>query len=380
MLPITASKDWKEVPLVDPKDKTTSEEDLFDQLAEKVVSRINHHAQEKPLRGFHAKIHAGVMAEFKVLTDRPDVPGAARFGVFAQPGVYPALVRFSNGQSDLQPDTKPQPRGIALKLVGVPGGPEDRLDEAQQAVTQDFLATSHSLTSIVRNVLQFFAVLAVTEGDGDLGLLQRVGEVLKDPKEAVRIAIKLTQHVLLPRVDSMATEYFAGTAPIQCGPFAMKFVMHPPVGVTAAGHENHEDYLHRELANRLRAGDVHFDFSVQFYVDPEHTPIEDTSIVWSEHIAELHKVAELRIPQCDIDSPQGKELTALVDQLSFFPWHGLKAHRPLGNVMRARRRAYPKSAEIRTALGEPTRADGGGSLPAGGTAESLRATVRVATS
>ena len=102
-------------------------------------------------------------------------------------------MRFSNGQSDLQPDTKPQPRGIALKLIGVPGGPDDRLEEAKHATTQDFLATSHSLTSIVRDVVEFFDVLEVTEGDGGASLLGRISKVIQHPFEAARLAARLTR-------------------------------------------------------------------------------------------------------------------------------------------------------------------------------------------
>jgi Catalase len=367
------SQEWKETPL-------ENEEEQFARIVQRIVNRVNEKAErakDKPRRGFHAKIHAGVMGEFKVL---PDVPEAAKFGVFAKPAVYPTFVRFSNGQSDLQPDTKPQPRGIALKLVGVSGGPDDRLNEAKHAATQDFLATSHSLTSIVRDVLEFFAVLEVTEGDGGASLLSRISTAVRHPLEAARLAARLTKDVILPRVDSMATEYYSSTAPIQCGKFAMKFLIHPPPDVAAARHESGDNYLRRELAARLGSGDVHFDFSVQFFVDSEHTPIEDTSVEWADDISPMHKVAELRIPKCDIESPQGMELTEIVDQLSFFPWHGLKAHQPLGNVMRARRLAYPKSAEIRTFLAEPTRADDGASLAEGGTAESLRASIRVASS
>lgn len=363
------STDWKEIPLDD-------EAKRFASLAEKIAKRISdtadHSNDRVKRRGFHAKIHAGVMGEFKVL---PAPVPAAQFGLFAQPAVYPAFVRFSNGQSDLSSDEKPQPRGIAVKLVGVPGGPEDRLEDAKEATTQDFLGTSHSLTSIVRDAVQFFKVLDITERQGSL--LERLRQVISDPREAARIAFRLTEKVLLPRVDSLATEHYSSTAPLQCGPFALKFVIHPPVDVTATRHERDEDYLQRELANRLEASDVQLDFSVQFFVDPVHTPIEDTSVEWPDHVAPLHKVAELRIPRWNIASHQGRELTALVDRLSFFPWHGLKAHRPLGNVMRARRLAYPLSAQMRTFLGEPTRVDGGGSLPEGGTAESLWAAVRV---
>jgi hypothetical protein len=365
----TPSTEWKEVPLED-------EEKQFASLVEKVAKRISdiaHHSDDKvKRRGFHAKIHAGVMGEFQVL---PSPVAAAKFGLFAQPAVYPAFVRFSNGQSDLSSDEKPQPRGIAVKLVGVPGGPEDRLEEAKDAMTQDFLGTSHSLTSIVRDAVQFFAVLDITERKGSLS--DQLRQVIADPGEAARIVFRLSEKVLLPRVDSLATEHYSSTAPLQCGPFALKFVIHPPADVTAARHERDENHLRHELASRLRTGDVRLDFSVQFFVDPVHTPIEDTSVEWPDHVAPLHKVAELRIPRWDIDSPEGRELTALVDQLSFFPWHGLKAHRPLGNVMRARRLAYPRSAQLRTFLGEPTRVDGGGSLAEGGTAKSLREAIRV---
>jgi hypothetical protein len=369
------SQEWKsaEVPL-------ENEEEQFARIVQRVADRVNEKAEsakDKPRRGFHAKIHAGVMGELKVL---PDVPEAAKFGVFGKPAIYPAFVRFSNGQSDLQPDAKPQPRGIALKLVGVPGGPDDRLEEAKHATTQDFLATSHSLTSIVRDVVEVFDVLEVMEGDGGASPLSRISTVVRHPLEAARLAARLATDVVLPRVDSMATERYSSTAPIQCGKFAIKFLIHPPPGVTADPHDSDDNYLRRELAARLRSGDVHFDFSVQFFVDADHTPIEDTSVEWAEKISPMHKVAELRIPRCDIESAQGMELNEIVDQLSFFPWHGLKAHRPLGNVMRARRLAYPRSAEIRTFLAEPTRADDGASLVEGGTAESLRAFVRVASS
>ena len=46
--------------------------------------------------------------------------------------------------------------------------------------------------------------------------------------------------------------------------------------------------------------------------------------------------------------------------MSFSPWHGLAAHRPLGSVTRARRMAYPVSAGFRVErngcpIHEPTR-------------------------
>ena len=105
-----------------------------------------------PLRGFHAKIHAGFTAEFQVLADLPE---HARYGVFAAPRTFPAVVRFSNGESRINADSNHEPRGIAIKLIGALG--RKLLPGQEDAVTQDFLATSHSVTSTVRDVRQFIA-------------------------------------------------------------------------------------------------------------------------------------------------------------------------------------------------------------------------------
>jgi hypothetical protein len=90
------------------------------------------------------------MAEFQVLADLPE---HARYNVFAEPRTFPAVVRFSNGDSHINPDTNHEPRGIPIKLIGVTG--RKLLPGQEDAVAQDFLATSHSVTSTVRDVRQF---------------------------------------------------------------------------------------------------------------------------------------------------------------------------------------------------------------------------------
>ena len=83
------SQEWKEIPL-------ENEQERFARIVQRIVNRVNltaERAKDKPRRGFQAKIHAGVMGEFKVL---PNVPEEAKFGVFAKPAVYPTFVRFSN--------------------------------------------------------------------------------------------------------------------------------------------------------------------------------------------------------------------------------------------------------------------------------------------
>jgi hypothetical protein len=333
---------WKEIPLA-------GEPALFEDFARDIVAYQKKDAdKDGPLRGFHAKIHAGLMAEFQVLAELPE---QARHGVFAEPRTFPAVVRFSNGDSHINPDTNHEPRGIAIKLIGVPG--RKLLPGQEDAVTQDFLATSHSVTSTVRDVRQFIAFVKA-QRDGPIGMFPKLCRAL-GLREAARISIALVRTVLLSKVRSMATEHFSGTAPIKFGPYAVKFTVRPAQGTAApADRRLTNDFLREELADRLRKADLIMDFLVQFYVDDVHTPIEDTSVPWRPEDTPLLKVAQLRIPRCDLDDPESRKLSKKIDRLSFSPWHATEDHRPLGNVMRARQVAYEASAALRDNAAEPT--------------------------
>lgn len=335
---------WREV--VEP-----DEQALFEAFAQEIMAKQKEVVQETggPLRrGFHAKLHAGVIAEFAVLSD---LPVYARCGVFSEPRVFPAVVRFSNGQPAPSPDKRPEPRGIAIKLIGVGG--RKLLPGEENAVTQDFLATSYSVTSTVRSARQFIAFIRASRNPATLPftLTRAVGVW-----ESLRILKALVGTVLLSRVRSMVTEQFSSTAPIKFGPYAVKFTVRPAAGnAPTASRPLTDNFLRDELADRLRQGDVLLDFLVQFYVDDKRTPIEDTSIPWRPDDAPLVTVAQLRIPSCDLDDLRTRALSEALDQLSFSPWHATEDHRPLGNVMRARRVAYAASSALRGHSPEPTR-------------------------
>ena len=64
------------------------------------------------------KHHAIVRAEFHIA---PDVPPDLRHGVFAEPRTYPAWIRLSNGAPRIQAGGKRDQRGLAIKLLDVPG-------------------------------------------------------------------------------------------------------------------------------------------------------------------------------------------------------------------------------------------------------------------
>jgi hypothetical protein len=136
----------------------------------------------------------------------------------------------------------------------------------------------------------------------------------------------------------------------------LKFTVRPAESTvaTTAHSSRDKDFLRKELADRLRKADLIMDFLVQFYVGRDRTPIENTSVPWRPEGTPLRKVAQLRIPRCDLDDPQSRELSEKIDKLSFSPWHATEDHKPLGNVMGARRVAYEASAALRGQRPEPT--------------------------
>ena len=89
-------------------------------------------------RDEHTKSHGCVKAVFTV---EPNIPEDLRQGLFAQPGSYQSMVRFSNSAPDSQaPDIDKDGRGFALKLYGVPG---ERLSpDAVAPAEQDFILLS----------------------------------------------------------------------------------------------------------------------------------------------------------------------------------------------------------------------------------------------
>jgi hypothetical protein len=62
-------------------------------------------------------------------------------------------------------------------------------------------------------------------------------------------------------------------------------------------------------------------------------------------------VARVTLPVQDPSSPEGQALAERIEQDRFDPWAALAEHRPLGEIMRARKVAYFPSQKRRQATG-----------------------------
>jgi hypothetical protein len=106
-----------------------------------------------------------------------------------------------------------------------------------------------------------------------------------------------------------------------------------------------------DMIARLAKDELCWDLQLQFFVDAATTPIEDPTVVWPESESPFVTVARLVAPAQDPNSDDGKVLAQQIEASKFDPWIALAEHRPLGEIMRARKVAYFASQEARGAVG-----------------------------
>ena len=121
---------------------SADEDTIASQMVNEFEAQVTRmYKDKKMLRQVHTKMHGCVKATFAVEKDLPD---DLKVGVFGgEPREYQAWVRFSNGNTETQKDKKKDIRGIAIKLMGVPG--EKILNDAHFKETQDFLLMSSEI-------------------------------------------------------------------------------------------------------------------------------------------------------------------------------------------------------------------------------------------
>jgi hypothetical protein len=103
------------------------------------------------------------------------------------------------------------------------------------------------------------------------------------------------------------------------------------------------------VGRHLAAGPLRYELQLQAFVDERRTPIEDPTVLWREDVAPFVTVADLEVPPQPLDGAAAEAFAKEVEQASFDPWAALAAHRPLGEIMRARKVTYYESQKARGA-------------------------------
>lgn len=305
-------------------------EDITKDIIEKLKQRIRRENPNGVLkRDTHSKMYGVVRAEFTV---EPHLAKELAIGIFAQPQTFQAWIRFSNQNTLIQDDYQPDIRGMAIKLMNVPG--PKLIEPLAEISTHDFVLISPP-RFIAKNLKEFDAMLSALQGNIWQKLLF-FGSHIKLVWILLRSMIRIANPLQIP--------YFSTTA-YALGNSAVKYSCRPTStqkdGMPQRGNP---DYLRSAMVKQLASSDVYFDFCIQLQSDAIKMPIENPQKIWSEAQSPFRKVASIRILQQEFDDEAHH---CFGENLSFNPWRVIEEHKPLGEINRARLSIYQAIAAFR---------------------------------
>jgi hypothetical protein len=311
----TPSTEWREIIAPDEKARFARQGELM----------ASAHALKNQKYGkgrfLHRKEILGAGGTFEVYAGLPD---HAAHGIFRLPATFPAIARFSNGSVNIQANAELDIRGFAVRICDV-SGPAALGGNADH---QDFLLINHDVFG-ARDSDEFVGVAAHVAR----GRLSLIWHLLwsSGPIAALAKLKALATKVAKP-FRGFAAERFNTAVPLKNGPFAVKVILTPVDPSEAGGVDFAAD-----ISRRVEYGPLAYEMSLQFFTDEATTPIEDNQMTWPLEQTPVVPVGRLTLDRIGV----------AVEQLSFDPWGGLEDHRPLGEVMRARKSAYHLSTKAR---------------------------------
>ena len=302
------------------------------------------------IRSVHAKTHGILQGYLEV---DAGLPHDLAQGLFAKPGRYPVVMRFSTIPGDILDDSVSTPRALAIKVVGVEG---ERLEGSEGDVTQDFVLNNGPAFGAPdpKRFLARLRLLARTTNRA-----QRLKKILSAVMRQVqKVIVVITGH---PN-STVATlgghpethilgDTFYSQAPLRFGDFIAKISVAPkspelkaltrsPLNVNGVPNG-----LREAVLDFFKKNSGVWEVRAQLCTDLENMPIENAAVVWSEEISPYQRIARVTVkPQLAWSEARS---SAVDDGMSFTPWHGLAAHRPLGGIMRVRKAAYEAARKFR---------------------------------
>jgi hypothetical protein len=327
-----------------------NESQTFDEIAATMldIAKKVGERQRHTVRAVHAKSHGLLQAEVTVMEGLPD---ELRQGLFATPASYPAILRLSTNPGDILSDHISTPRGMAMKIIGVEG---EMLPNHAGQLTQDFVMVN-AKSFAAPNADAFLKSLKqlLPHVDDSEALKQTVSSVAQVAESALELvgtesaALKGFGH---PPTHPLG-ETFSTVTPIRFGQFVAKLALVPvsqnltQLTGKPLPHAHNWNALKDAIVAFFATQTAIWELRVQLCTDLEKMPVEDASTQWDESLSPYIAVAQVTV------TPQNAYSDArrvFVDELlSFNPWHALAAHRPLGNIMRARFKSYRASSHFR---------------------------------
>jgi Catalase len=313
------------------------------QIADAVEAGIReHYTDGNARRDVHVKATGLVKAEFRV---NDAIPKDLAKGVFVPGKTYQALIRFSNGAGKAQADTHADTRGMAIKLLGVPG--PKLLETDKDAMTQDFIMVQDPLF-FAKTAEVYLSVMRNLNG----GLAQQLHIPFDLGLKGTEIYAKINNfkcsNPLQVRYYSSSVYHVGAGA----GRKAVKWGAKPASDdVDPMPKHPGPDFLREAMKATLKKGPVTYKFLIQPKTADDQS-VEDLTVNWDEAAAPFYEAATITIPSQDFDTP---ELNKLGETISYNPWHAIEEHRPMGVVNRMRKVVYERISRVRNEMNAEVR-------------------------
>ena len=317
--------------------------ETFDTILETTANDYGH-----AVRSVHAKAH-GILQG--TMTIEPGLTAELAQGLFAVPGEHKVYMRLSTNAGDILPDAISLPRGLALKVLDASG---ERLPGAE-GTTQDFVMVNGKVFQ-AKTADAFLGSLKLLAGTTDRmeGVKVAASTVLRGVNKALQaVGVESSSLASLggaPNVDPLGETYYSLT-PFRYGDYIAKFSVAPvaPALTALTGTEidgsKQPDAIRDTVRSEMAGIEGVWEFRVQLCRDLERQPVEDPTVEWKEDETPFQRVATIAVhPQ---DSWDQRTVEAVDERMRFGVWTGLAAHRPLGNINRARNAPYRHSANFR---------------------------------
>jgi hypothetical protein len=309
--------------------------------------------EHRPLaRGTHAKgICARAVFEIfdlhRTLHDPVLAMRLAR-GPYAEPGQYPAVVRFANAESRVRPDAKSDVRAMSFSVTLPPadaGGAPRRYD----------FSMNNAPTFPINDAHDFAVLLRVLGASGTRQRLRALfGLSFAEFRGLLKTIVRGARQKRRGRTPYQSMRYWS-TVPFSHGADeVVKYTAIParrnPSGPLNGGPMELRDELMRHLVEDARMSV--FDFGVQL-LDAERMThggrrrepsfwVENASVDWNEEQAPFHRVGRLTLlPASQLSAAEGEAEYIDVTE------HCAEGSRPLGSINRTRRAAEQRSREAR---------------------------------
>ena len=330
-----------------PPDEAETDAGLTDAML--AIARKTHADTGHAYRAVHAKAHGYLHARFEVL---PGLAPPLAQGLFATPAAYDAILRFSTTPGDILDDDVSTPRGAALKILNVPGA---RLPGSETETTQNYvLGNSPSFqVATAKAFLSQLKPLAATTGRAEP--LKHAVSVLSRTAEAALELVGQKSATLTTLAGQAKTHLLGDTfysqAALLHGAYFGKIALSPvSPSLQALSQQKlklsgHPNAIRDAIRDYFRVNDAVWELRIQLATDIDKMPIEDAATLWPESDSPYLPVARIIASAQDIWPDAGR--AEIEDRMAFNPWTGLAAHRPLGSIMRVRRRAYAAARAYR---------------------------------